>query len=117
MYQHHIVIPTTLEKEFAEQLNAKRNAKYRQCLTWHVAHTKQAYLLFVVLKLKGHYQYFGITGNFASLDRVYLEIKRIWRKWLNRRSQKGSVGDGGRKLPSSTRPFCKIKLANPGENY
>lgn len=45
MYQHHIIIPTTLEKEFAEQLNAKRITKYRQCLTWHVAHTEEAYLL------------------------------------------------------------------------
>ena len=44
MYQHHIIIPTSLEKDFAEQLNAKRITQYRQCLTWHVAHTDEAYL-------------------------------------------------------------------------
>lgn len=43
------------------------------------------------LKLLGHYRYFGITGNYASLQRFHYEVKRIWRKWLSRRSQKGRM--------------------------
>ncbi|PIQ24113.1 group II intron reverse transcriptase/maturase [bacterium (Candidatus Blackallbacteria) CG18_big_fil_WC_8_21_14_2_50_49_26] len=36
-------------------------------------------------KLKGHFGYYGITGNFASLQRFREGVIRIWRKWLARR--------------------------------
>ena len=36
-------------------------------------------------KLKGHFGYFGITGNSRALQRYRLEVIRIWRKWLARR--------------------------------
>jgi group II intron reverse transcriptase/maturase len=39
-------------------------------------------------KLNGHYAYFGVTSNFASLARLWHETKAIWRRWLSRRSQK-----------------------------
>ena len=40
-------------------------------------------------KLKGHYAYYGITGNARSLG-IYLHyLRRIWKKWLNRRSWRG----------------------------
>jgi RNA-directed DNA polymerase len=39
-------------------------------------------------KLEGHYGYYGITGNGASLDRYRTAVCRNWRKWLNRRSQR-----------------------------
>jgi RNA-directed DNA polymerase len=42
------------------------------------------------LKLRGHYGYYGITGNSRSLQLFYEEVKRIWFKWLNRRSQRKS---------------------------
>lgn len=38
-------------------------------------------------KLQGHYQYFGITGNWRQLGKFYDEVKRIWRSWLDRRSR------------------------------
>ena len=37
-------------------------------------------------RLLGHYAYFGITGNATALDRFYCEVRRIWRKGLERRS-------------------------------
>jgi RNA-directed DNA polymerase len=44
-------------------------------------------------KLKGHFAYFGITGNFVSLNLMREEVKAIWRKWLDRRTrQKGTMG-------------------------
>lgn len=43
----------------------------------------------LTLKLKGHYGYYGITGNMRGLQRYLNEVKRIWKKWLNRRSWKG----------------------------
>jgi group II intron reverse transcriptase/maturase len=41
-------------------------------------------------KLRGHYQYYGVSGNMRSLRRFYLLIKRMTLKWLNRRSQRKS---------------------------
>jgi RNA-directed DNA polymerase len=40
-------------------------------------------------KLKGHYAYYGITGNIDSLQKYLHEVTRIWKKWLNRRSWRG----------------------------
>ena len=37
------------------------------------------------LKLTGHYNYYGITGNFRSLCSFRYELERLWRKWLGRR--------------------------------
>lgn len=37
-------------------------------------------------KLRGHYNYYGITGNYAALARFYRQVLRIWRQWLCRRS-------------------------------
>jgi group II intron reverse transcriptase/maturase len=37
-------------------------------------------------KLRGHYAYFGITGNARGLRRFYDGVRRLWQKWLNRRS-------------------------------
>ncbi|MEM9557090.1 MAG: reverse transcriptase domain-containing protein, partial [Acidobacteriota bacterium] len=42
-------------------------------------------------KLKGHYGYFGITGNRRALESFYWHVERIWRTWLNRRSQKARM--------------------------
>ena len=39
-------------------------------------------------KLRGHYQYYGVSGNMRSLNRFYLMTVRLTRKWLNRRSQR-----------------------------
>jgi hypothetical protein len=40
-------------------------------------------------KLRGHYAYYGITGNPKALDRFRFWVKRTWHKWLARRSQRG----------------------------
>lgn len=36
-------------------------------------------------KLKGHFGYYGITGNFACLQQFRRGVIGIWRKWLARR--------------------------------
>lgn len=42
------------------------------------------------LKLRGHYNYYGIIGNIARLGSFYFRAKCILKKWLNRRSQRRS---------------------------
>lgn len=38
-------------------------------------------------KVQGHYGFYGVTFNFRSLKRFYEQVKRAWRKWLDRRSR------------------------------
>jgi RNA-directed DNA polymerase len=42
-------------------------------------------------KLRGHYGYYGVTGNFYALAKFVLAVGRAWRRWLSRRSQRGRV--------------------------
>jgi len=42
------------------------------------------------MKLRGHYQFYGITDNSRSIGRYYYTMKRLLFKWLNRRSQRKS---------------------------
>ncbi len=41
-------------------------------------------------KLRGYYNYYGVIGNFASLQEFFRQAMKILFKWLNRRSQKRS---------------------------
>jgi len=45
----------------------------------------------LIRKLQGYYQYYGVIGNHRALTRFLYEVKRVWRKWLDRRSQKRSM--------------------------
>lgn len=38
-------------------------------------------------KLRGHYEYYGITGNSEMLTSFVYAVERRWHFWLNRRSQ------------------------------
>jgi len=42
----------------------------------------------LIAKLRGHYQYYGVSENYDGITRFYKVVIRIVRKWLNRRSQK-----------------------------
>ncbi|MCY3768622.1 MAG: group II intron reverse transcriptase/maturase [Gammaproteobacteria bacterium] len=56
--------------------------KYR-----HLPMTKQqAHLARVI---RGHCNYYGVTGNFDRLQAFRYWITRIWKKWLSRRSWRG----------------------------
>lgn len=46
-------------------------------------------------KLRGHYQYYGVSGNMPSLQRYYRLALRLALKWLNRRSQRRSYNGKG----------------------
>ena len=39
-------------------------------------------------KLRGHYQYYGVSENYAGVARFYYATVGMLHKWLNRRSQK-----------------------------
>jgi RNA-directed DNA polymerase len=39
-------------------------------------------------KLRGHYQYYGVRGNYKMLEVVYEYAEAVWKRWLGRRSSK-----------------------------
>jgi group II intron reverse transcriptase/maturase len=39
-------------------------------------------------KLRGHYAYYGMPGNYRALTRMHHAAKMTWKLWLSRRSQK-----------------------------
>jgi RNA-directed DNA polymerase len=45
------------------------------------------------LKLRGHYAYYGITGNARALGSFRWQVQCIWRKWLSRRSSRRMTWD------------------------
>lgn len=42
-------------------------------------------------KLHGHYNYYGITGNYEMIGKFCHLVKALWRKWLSRRSNKSFI--------------------------
>jgi group II intron reverse transcriptase/maturase len=42
-------------------------------------------------KLEGHYNYYGVNGNFRSLKQLHRGVERAWHKWLSRRSQRAAL--------------------------
>jgi RNA-directed DNA polymerase len=37
-------------------------------------------------KVRGHYQYYGVSSNYRSLREFFVGVKWSWRKWLGRRT-------------------------------
>ena len=57
----------------------------------HRHHPVEAQQKALVQKLRGHHSYYGITGNSDALARFHWMVRRIWHKWLGRRSQRGRM--------------------------
>lgn len=45
----------------------------------------------LVQKIRGHVGYFGITGNAAAVSRFREQVLSVWRRWLDRRSQRARM--------------------------
>jgi group II intron reverse transcriptase/maturase len=62
-------------------------------------------------KIRGHYNYYGMTFNDKGLYKYYLEVKRFLYKWLNRRGGR-SVWNWARftKLTEKWMPLQKPKI-------
>lgn len=72
----------------------KMNKKVKDLNQWlrairNMAKAKDIWKI-LSLKLTGHYNYYGISGNSKSIQTYYYQAIRLTFKWLNRRSQKQS---------------------------
>ena len=79
-------------KDLRIQMRARMHASLREQHVWLSA------------VLRGHYAYYGITGNSRSLGRFHYQVIRTWHYVLMRR-------DGRRRLP--WRRFTQLLLLFP----
>ena len=49
---------------------------------------QQAHL---IAMMRGHYAYYGISGNFRRLSWYAYQVARIWQKWLSRRDRRSRL--------------------------
>lgn len=61
-------------------------------------------------KLRGHYAYYGITPNSRSLQAFWEQVKRVWFKWLNRRSRTRHMNWGTFNLLLTRYPLEKPRI-------
>ncbi len=62
-------------------------------------------------KLRGHYNYYGVNGNFDALAMLARHAKLYWHKWLNRRSQRRSYSwEGFERLLAEAFPLPKPQI-------
>ena len=63
-------------------------------------------------KLRGHYNYYGVTGNSWSLERFRYEAVRLWWKWLGRRSQRARLTERRRKRLKQLFPLPSVVVVH-----
>ena len=71
----------------------KLRSKIKQMKEWIKDHrTMPLELIFKTInaKLRGHYQYYGVTDNYREVKVYLTRTKWLLFKWLNRRSQRKS---------------------------
>jgi RNA-directed DNA polymerase len=42
-------------------------------------------------KVRGHYQYYAIRGNYRALESLLASVRKAWRYWLSRRSRESYI--------------------------
>lgn len=65
------------------------------------------------LKLTGHYNYYGISGNIEQLKVYYYKVRQLTFKWLNRRSDRKSFNweEFEERLKENPLPLPKLTYA------
>jgi RNA-directed DNA polymerase len=75
--------------------NHERLTKALHALTEYCQHARTVTVreqhVGLVRRLRGLYGYFGVNGNSRSLKQMDHHAKRVWFKWLNRRSQRSRL--------------------------
>jgi group II intron reverse transcriptase/maturase len=74
-----------------KRLRRTKKSLWRWCRNNRHAPLQYQYQM-LCAKLRGHYQYYGIRGNFRLLEEVRRSAERAWRYWLSRRSSKSAIG-------------------------
>ena len=79
----NVVRQVTAKKRYARALAAVSD----WCRTHRHLSIPEQYAQ-LVAKMRGHYAYYGISGNFRRLSWYAYKVARIWHKWLSRRGSR-----------------------------
>jgi group II intron reverse transcriptase/maturase len=86
---------------FTEWIKGHRNRP----LGWLIGKVNQ--------KLRGYYNYYGVTDNHESLQAVFRAVRQLLFKWLNRRSQRRSYTRKGFNQMLESHPLEKPRIVWP----
>jgi RNA-directed DNA polymerase len=73
-----------------KRLRRTKKSLWRWCRIHRHAPLKYQYQM-LCLKLRGHFRYYGIRGNFRLLEDVRRYAEKAWRYWRSRRSSKSPI--------------------------
>jgi len=73
-----------------KRLRRTKKALWRWCRANRPAPVQYQYQM-LCLKLRGHFRYYGIRGNFRLLEDVRRYAEKAWWYWLSRRSSKSAL--------------------------
>ena len=74
-----------------KRIRRTKKSLWRWCRINRHAPLKDQYRM-LCLKLRGHFQYYGIRGNLRLLEGIAHYAEKAWRYWLSRRSSKSGIG-------------------------
>lgn len=77
-------------KSISKRLTAKLK-QYGQWLQMHRALPTAEIMQITAMKLRGHYAYYGVTGNYRSINKYAYLVKMLLYKWMDRRGKRGSM--------------------------
>ena len=75
----------------SKRLRRTKKSLWRWCRSKRHAPLQYQYQM-LGSKLRGHFQYYGIRGNFRLLEEVRRCAEKAWRYWLSRRRSKKAIG-------------------------
>jgi group II intron reverse transcriptase/maturase len=61
-------------------------------------------------KLRGYYEYYGITFNSRSLEKFYVQVERMLYKWINRKGGKRLTWEWYSNVIRKWRPLARPKI-------
>jgi RNA-directed DNA polymerase len=85
-YGNWVVKQKTSDSRFSRGLKS-----ISQWCRWNRHHPLATQHHTLCQKLRGHFAYYGITGNSVALSRFRWFVTGIWRKWLSRRRRRGTI--------------------------
>jgi group II intron reverse transcriptase/maturase len=77
-------------KTSGKRLRRAQKALWQWCRSYRHTSLPEQYRQ-LCQKLRGHYQYYGIRGNYRRLDTLCKYAAKAWRYWLSRRSHTSAI--------------------------
>ena len=81
---------TVAKKTMSKRLTRAVRSIYQWCRTYRHMPVREQWTK-LCQKTRGHYAYYGVTGNGRMLRNFRHEVRRAWRKWLNRRNRERNM--------------------------